>query len=301
MAVRVRFAAAMVLAVACSTCGSSSKRTQPPAAVDESIPAHLLGGEALYVAGEYLSFKVKWKGFAGGSTQIISGQPGVEGGRNAIVIRSITATEGLVAVFKRLRDELTTVIDLDSGAPISSQNAIESGRDLRRIDITFGDRMFTLEHAPSDGPRESWKQVIPDDGPWAHDLHSMLGHLRAWDPKPGARGFGYVQSARTFFRFDVVAAGREAIETEAGSFEAMRIEGVAKALNRNGAPLKEPLERKLTVWISTGAQRVPVRLQAETEYGDLYAVLVEHRPGTRIVRLRGQPGRRPDTPSARSE
>lgn len=294
MAVRDRYTSALVATVAgvvaVSACGGSSHHSPAiPASVplDSSNPGKLLAGDALFFANEYLSFKVKWKGFAGGSTQIISGQPGVEGGRNAIVVRSITASEGLVAVFKHLRDELTTVIDTDSGAPISSQNAVEEGRELRRIDITFGDRMFTVDHAPSDGKRESWKQVIPEDGPWAHDLHSVLAHLRAWDARPGDRGYCYVQSARTFFRFDVVAAGRESLETEAGTFVAMRFDGVGRGLDRSGAPLDKPVERKMSFWIADDDSHTPVKLQSETQYGDVYAELAEHRPGTAVVKTTG--------------
>jgi hypothetical protein len=276
----------------------------PAAPVDRSVPATLIAGDAMFVPGEYLSFKVKWKGFAGGSTQIISGQPGVEGGRNALVVRSITATEGLMAVFKRLRDELTTVIDVDSGAPISSQNAVEVGRDLGRIDIAFGDRMFTVDQASTASSRESWKQIIPEDGPWAHDLHSILAHLRAWSPPLGSRGFCYVQSAKSFFRLDVVAAGREVVETDAGDFEALRFEGVATGLDRLGKPLASGLTRKMSFWISTGDERIPVKLLSETQYGDVYAVLVEYRGGGAPItsgRPRGRRGPPGDTRSARTE
>jgi hypothetical protein len=304
MAVRKRLAT-LALVVSAAACGGSSKNQSPhvSAPLDTSVPPVLIAGSAMFAPGEYLEFEVKWKGLAGGSTQIIAGEPGVENGRRALVIRSITTTEGIVAVFKRMREELTTVIDIDSGAPISSQNAVEEGRDLRRIDVAFGDRAYLLEHAPPDDPRETWKQAIPDDGPWAHDLHSILAHLRAWDPPLGTRGYAFVQSARTFFRFDVVAAGRERVETDAGTFEATRYEGIGKALDKKGAPTG--LTREMKFWISTGDLRIPVKLLSETEYGDVYAVLTEHRPGSSTIRAtaptsppRGRSERPSGTPPA---
>lgn len=277
MAVRDRLAAmALVGAVAC---GSSPKSVSDAVKPDLSVPPQLIAGKALYVPGEYLSFDVKWRGFAGGSTQMIVGQPGVESGRNAVVVRSITATEGLVAVFKHLRDELTTFIDLDRGAPLRSQNYIESGSDLRRIEVEFGDRGFSVEHAPPGEPRESWKQKIPEDGPWAHDMHSILAHLRAWNPASGSRGYAYIQSARSFFRLELVAAGRDVVDTPAGEFEALRYEGIAYALDRDGRPHPSKLTRKMRFWISTGPARLPVKLLSETQYGDVYAVLAEYRSG----------------------
>lgn len=275
MAVRDRLA--LVLVGAAAACGSSSKSVSESVQPDLSAPAQLIAGSSLYVPGEYLAFKVKWKGFAGGSTQLLVGQPGVESGRNAVVVKSITATEGLVAVFKHLRDELTTFVDLDSGAPIRSQNHVESGRDARQIEIEFGDRGFSVDHAPSDGPRQSWKQKLPEDGPWAHDIHTILAHIRAWNPPLGTRGYAYVQSARMFFRLELVAAGRDVVKTPAGEFEAIRFEGTAISLNRKGAIHESKVRRKMRFWISADPARLPVKLLSETQYGDVYAVLTEHR------------------------
>lgn len=275
MGVRDRLAALALVGAA--ACGSSTKSVSEAVSPDLTKPASLIAGQSMYVPGEYLAFKVKWKGFAGGSTQIIVGEPGVESNRNIVVVRMITSTEGLVAVFKHLRDELTTFVDVDSGAPVRSQNTIESGREQRSIEVEFGDRGYAVEHNPPKKPREAWKQQIPEDGPWAHDSLTILAHIRAWNPPLGSRGFAYIQSARTFFRLELVAAGVDAIKVPAGTFEAVRYEGVATALDREGKPLRSGLKRKMVFWIGTGADRLPVKLLSETELGDVYAVLTERR------------------------
>ena len=274
--IRRRLAPLVLLGLVWS-CSSSTRSVSESVKPDLSAPAQLIAGTSMIVPGEYLSFKVKWKGFAGGSTQMIVGKPGVESGRNAVVVRSITATEGLVAVFKHMREELTTFIDVDSGAPIRSQNTVEEGREARRIDVEFGDRGFAVEHSPPGGPREAWRQKIPEDGPWSHDIHSILAHLRAWNPPLGTRGFAYIQSGQMFFRLELVAAAVDVVATPAGEFEALRYEGIATALNRQGEPHESKLRRKMQFWIGTDRARLPVKLLSETQYGDVYAVLAEHR------------------------
>jgi hypothetical protein len=264
--------------------GSGPKIARAPAAPDLSVPPTLIAGQALHFPGEYLAWKVKWKGFAGGRAQLVVGEPGSVGSEDAIIVRSITETKGLVAVFKHIRDELTTVIDLAGGAPLRADNLLEAGKASERIDIEFGGKTYRIQRRLNGGGETGFTQRVPDDASWSHDLHSIMAHLRAWTPSPGERGYFYIQSGRSFFHVELHAVATEEIETELGRLEAMKLDGSAKLLAQDGKVPPSQVVRSMTMWLSTDPLRLPLKMVAETGYGDVYAVLVEHRPGRALER-----------------
>lgn len=271
--------AAIATGLAIAACGASSGPRAPAAAPNLSVPPVLIAGDALHFPGEYLAWKVKWKGLAGGSAQLVVGEPGVVDGRRAIIVRSISQTEGLVAVFKHLRDELTTVVAVDSGAPIRADEVVEEGKSSERLEVRFQDGGYRLARRTGGAVKPPFSQAVPADAPFVQDLNSILAHLRAWSPAPGARGYFYIQSGRSFFRTELLAVGTEVMDTPVGKLDTVKIKGTARLLAMDGKPPHEPVVRHMSLWFSTDPQHLPVKLLAETSYGDVYAELVEHRPG----------------------
>jgi len=280
---RLAVAALLLSTASCRGSSFESRTLLPPP--DPSATPVELGHESYIVPGEYLAWSVKWRGFDGARTQWIVGDPGTLEGRRAIIAKSETRGDGLVAVFKHVRDELTTVIDLDHGRPTSNSGVLESGRDVERLEVTFsGDRFDVALRENSEDPKQ-WEQRVPDPNAHADDLHTAMAHLRRWSPPAGTRGYLFAQSGVSFYKIDVAADRRETITTEAGTFDTVRLEGTAHLLTRNGKPPKTPRDRRFTLWFSDDDYHLPVRIVAETTFGDVYAELAEYSRPEGVVPL----------------
>ena len=273
LAARLALLTTVALAVACG--GSSFDRRSLPPAPDPDAAPEQLATESLFVSGEYLAWSVKWKGLAGGITRWVIGQPGTLDGRAAIIAKSETKGDGLVAVFKHIRDELTTVIDLSSGAPLRSASVIEDGRKVEYLDATFAARGYdAVMRVKGDDEPHTWHQELPEHA-HADDLSTAMAHLRRWTPPTGTRGYLYAQSGQSFYRIEIVAAGREPVRTNAGAFDTVRLEGTATLMSWRGGPPPAPKQRRFTMWFSEDERHLPVRIVGETAFGDVYAELTE--------------------------
>ena len=273
-----------------AACGSkaSEKPSVPPPPDPSVAPAHL-GGDSLFIPGEYMAWQVKWKGFAGGRTHLVVGEPGTLEGKKAIIVRAETRGDGLIAVFRHLRDEVMTVVDLDQGAPIRSEGTVEEGRDVVQVEVEFGAGSYDLL-LRKDGQEKRWKQVVPE-GARAKDWLSALGFMRIWNPEPGTRGYFYAQSGRSFYRVEIAAAGVEEVRLELGLFECQRFEGAAHRLDKQGAPVPNAEPRLFSLWLTDDDRHLPVQILAETTFGDVYAELLEFEQPRDATRLRIKPSR----------
>src|SRR5690606_22697225 len=111
-----RAARALVAVLAgCAGCAGVDAMPAPPPAAAVSAHERQLG---LY-PGEAMAFQVQLGGVLVGEAQLAVGELGEVDGRSAIVVRSRAATAGAVALVRNIVDEATTVIDADTGRPLS--------------------------------------------------------------------------------------------------------------------------------------------------------------------------------------
>lgn len=99
------------------------------------------------------------------------------------------------------------------------------------------------------------------------DVVSALYVLRAARLSPGVAFCFDAVGGRTYWRVSGRAAVTERVRTPAGSFEALRLEGVAVKAH-------DPSRRyPVRLWISADPRRLPVRLTIETDLGRVEAAL----------------------------
>src|SRR5688572_23004478 len=77
--------------------------------------------------GEVMAFEVQLAGVLVGEAQLAVGEVGAVDGRKAIVVKSRAATAGAAALVRKIVDEATTIIDAETGAPISVETNVEMG------------------------------------------------------------------------------------------------------------------------------------------------------------------------------
>ncbi len=249
---------------------------------DEIIPLRLLPSEPLFVPGETMSFELTYQDVLGGRAVLAVGKPGMSEGRRILIVSSLFETAGVAELVKDVRDEFHTQLDAATGAPVGHHGTYHSGKNLISSKTEFVGDVAKIEYVRNDDPPKR-KQVKLPEGELVHDVHSIIGALRAWQPEPGDAVYFYSISGRRVWRSVLRFVGRETVRTGTGLQAALRLEGVATRLTYALEPDPKKKPRDMLVWLSDDDARLPVRMVARTEYGELKAVLVDYqRPEERV-------------------
>jgi hypothetical protein len=258
-----------------AACGGADAMTAPvaPAAVGAARPSDTV--EVGLVPGETMVFEIKLAGLLAGEAQLAVGQLGDYEGHRAVVVKSRAATAGAAALLKHVVDDATTVIDMASGRPLLLDNTVEQGDSKTTMTARFTGHVAEITSSRPDdkAPR---KQVIDFGRAAVDDAHSAMAELRGWRAAPGARRSVFVIGGRRLWRVDVVLVGPDTVGSEHGNRRAIRYNGEAYRSSRSLAAETARPSRTFSVWLSDDADRVPLRLTAKTELGDIVMDLTDY-------------------------
>jgi hypothetical protein len=194
----------------------------------------------LEVPDEVMEFRIELRGIRVATVQTAIGRPGWVGAHRAIIVKSRGQTEGLLTLIGNITWELESTIDLDTGMVIADDEEI-SGE-------LAGDR----EH------EEHRRTASTTDR--AHDLHSAIGALRAWQSGSDGRTEVSVELGGGRFDIAVTYAGLD----HAGGKPAVRLDG--------------EIERtRVALWLSDDAARVPLAFRADSSLGTIAVDLVDYQ------------------------
>ena len=227
-------------------------------------------------AGEAMTFEVKIGGILAGEAQLAVGAPGIIDGHRAIAVRSRIATAGAVALVKPVSDEATTVISVDTAAPLSMISDVTTGGVDYHAEVAFKGPVIEAVSSRSDSKglqHDRWTFGATV----AHDTHSAMASMRGWDAAPGTMRTLFVMGGKRIWKSQVTFIGRETIGTQLGNRAAVKLEGSAwRAHNDLSVDAAAPA-RTFTVWLSDDADRVPLRVLAKTELGELTIELTDYQ------------------------
>ena len=109
-----------------------------------------------------------------------------------------------------------------------------------------------------------------------HDAHTAMAELRIWRAPAGTTRTVFVVGGRRLWRIDVTYAGEETVSATLGSRRAVRFDGKSyRATRALGVETDKPA-RTFSVWLSDDADRVPLKVVARTELGDVVIDLTEY-------------------------
>ena len=111
------------------------------------------------------------------------------------------------------------------------------------------------------------------------DFQTFFLILRGWDAPVGATLTSDVLRSRYIWRTQLVVGGYENIETDLGQLPAVRFDGVSRRLTRQGEIDPKKGDRHYSIWVSDDADRVPLRLVAKTDYGDIKMEIIDYVAG----------------------
>jgi Protein of unknown function (DUF3108) len=270
---------AIIVLLALAGCAGASAATQPAAPASAPIAAEPAGStepvELGLVPGETMAFEVHLGGVLAGAAQLAVGQVGAVGDRRAIVVKSHGETAGAVALLKQISDDTTTVIDADTGRPLTLDSTATSGGTTTTAHAEFTANAAIVKFAKSDEPKPHVYRVN-FGGQAAYDAHAAMAQLRGWHGTPGARRTIYVVGGKRLWRVDVSVVGVESIGSAMGNRRVLHLEGVAFRARPNLTLESQTATRTFSVWLTDDADRVPLKLVAKTELGEVAMDLTEY-------------------------
>jgi hypothetical protein len=266
-----RGSACLVLAVA--GCAGAEAMTLPQNAKPGVVSTTM--NEVGLNPGEQMAFEVRLGGVLAGEAALAVGELGEFEGKKAVVVKSRANTAGAAALIKRVTDEATTVIDMESGRPLHLKTFVEMGSKTTTAEATFKGTVADVTYTRSGDPSPH-NYKINFGTNTVHDTHSAMAQVRGWRPAVGTSRSVFVVGGRRLWRVDVKYIGTETIGSAVGNRRAVKFEGASFRARPNFTIETDKPMRTFSVWLSDDADRVPLRVLASTELGDVTVDLTEY-------------------------
>jgi len=271
----------MAAAIGSGSCAGAEATTLPAAPAPALRPPTAVP-EIGVNPGETMVFEVRLAGIVAGEAQLAVGELGQYQGRPAVVVKSRAATVGAAALLKHIVDEASTVIDMTSGRPLALETLLEMGdtRTIATAQFTNNVADITYRRSEEKEPHrlriDFSKGAAATPGVMVHDAHTAMAQLRGWRATPGTIRTVFVVGGRRLWRVDVTYAGEDTIGSALGNRRAIHYIGEAYRARRDFSSETARPSRTFAVWVSDDADRVPLRLSAKTELGDIVMDLTEY-------------------------
>ncbi|MEO8704586.1 MAG: DUF3108 domain-containing protein [Kofleriaceae bacterium] len=259
-------AALVALLVGCAGADATPLSPAAPA----SHPALELG----FHPGENMTYEVQLAGVLVGEAQLAVGEIGMVDGKRAVVVKSRAATAGAAALLRKMVDESTTVIDVATGRPMQIDTLVVNGDKQTVANAKFTGQTAEVVYQFSGRPAQTLKLDFKTET--VLDMHTAMAALRGWRATPGTQKTVFIIGGRRLWRIDLKYIGEETIGSKVGNRRSVVLEGTSFRARRNLQVESTKATRTFRVWLSDDADRVPLKVSAKTELGDIVMDLLEY-------------------------
>lgn len=252
---------------------------QSPAVAATSFPT----AAPFVTPGERMTYRLALGGVDLATFDLAVGDVEEIAGRRTVVVQGHAKATGLVQVVAHIDDTFTSWIDVETGRPLRYfvDEFAYKGSDKERSDARMYERrgdLLPIHFHLNDEPPTPERQRVSMRDVW--DYNAFVVALRGWEAPPGTTVRAEVLRSRYLWNVEMTIRRRETLVTALGAFPALRFEGRAFKLERDGSRDRTAEERNVTLWISDDADRVPLQTNARTDYGDIEMTIVDYTPGT---------------------
>ena len=213
--------------------------------------------------GEAFTFKFSLGPVEGGRARMSIGRPVARAGRHVLAVHGEAETTAFIKLLAHIQDDYKLVVDTDNLLPVT---VAETERGIR-------ERRISVEHT---GPRvadvEFWSPERQLHGRHVtqritRDPLSGFFALRALPLDDGQKLDLDILDGNALWRvaLSVRRGDKVRLERDSAAHAAIRIDGVARRIDDNGRPRAGVGPRNLTIWMSDDADRVLLRLEADTD------------------------------------
>ena len=270
---------ALVVGCGGKTASVQDPHNPPPTAGSAGLPV----GAPLAPAGEKFSYLLELQGVELATYDFAVGDVVDWHGKTAVQVQSHAKAIGLVKIVANVDDFFTSWIDVKTGRPLhwmSDEFATKSS-DRERTDVQLDQRGDTNVipvdfHINNDPPKPEPQKV---SFPEVWDYNSLMIAFRSWEAPVGSSVEGEVFRSRYMWHYKITIKGKDKLTTALGDFPALRIDGHVFKVNREDVPIASDDERDFTIWISDDAGRVPLKIVAKTDYGDIKMTITSYDAG----------------------
>jgi len=238
-------------------------------AAEPCAPPPLLPGPPPWRTGEVLHFDFEVMGLVkAGTLSMEVGRP-LFGGTQ-IPLRARVKNGSVFAKIRRITGDAFSWVDARTLLPERYRDEVVEDGVRKMSDARLRQQPGAVTVDAQYGEQKS-SATFQREGE-VLDALSAAYYLRAAELKPGAEMCFDLAGNRRYWRFrGKVAAKPEPVETPAGIFDTVRIDGT---ISRADAPASR---RPLAVWISTDARRLLVAAASEIDLGPVSATLSRAR------------------------
>ncbi len=215
-----------------------------------------------FAAGEVLTFDVNY-GFVTAGQAVIKISDVVHNGRKCYKVDFEVDSKPFFDWIYKVRDRYSTIIDAEGLFPWRFEQHIREGGYTRDFIADF-DQVHHFAHTTEGS------HPIP---PYVHDMLSAFFFARVIDfsnYKPGEKLRLQNFYKDSTYELDVKYKGKQEIEVEAGTFNCIVVEPLA----REGGLFKS--EGKVNVWLTDDERRIPVQVSTKVIIGSIDAELIEY-------------------------
>jgi len=261
----------LALLAGCATADAMTVPTGAPKSGLATAPNNELGLNP----GESMAFEVKLGGIVAGEAQLAVGEIGDLQGKRVIVVTSRAATTGAAELVRHVVDEASTAIDVATGKPLTLDANVETGDKKLTSHAAFVGTRVEVNFTKSDDPVPHGYKIELGKTP-IFEAHSAMAQLRGWRPTPGTTKQVFIIGGRRVWRVDVVLVGYETVGSVLGNRRAVHFKGSSFRARGNLTLESSTPGRTFEVWLSDDADRVPLKLSATTELGDITMELTDY-------------------------
>ncbi len=275
---RVKSLVLAVWLVGCSGPGP----TTPPVPKQPASP-DLPSGPPLVTPGERMTYKIQLGGVELAQMTLGVGDISEVAGKQAILVQGHAKSVGLANLVAAIDDTFTSWIDVTTGR--SLRFAVDEYETNSKVNVEHtvidlagrANDMLPIQFRLNEGVPTDEPQKVSMKDVW--DYNAFLVALRSWEGPKGTATSIEVFRSRWLWHVDVKIASIGKLSTELGDLPAIRVDGHAFKVDRNLKKDPTADERDFSVWISNDDGRVPLRLVARTDYGDVRMEIVDYQPG----------------------
>jgi hypothetical protein len=249
--------------------------TEPPPAGARPSPAvvpPLRPGAEAFAPGEALHYSVAFEGITAGQAKLVVVGPSTIDGRDGVLVRYTGETRGIARRIYRFEDRIDALLE----PPAFFTHRYESWslqRNRRRHRIVT----FEPEAGRFVRREESGSVLTGAIGGEVVDGLGLVYHLRARRLAPGDQVTVPLYRKQDVTRVTFGVTGPETIDTPAGRFEALRVRPVRTESGKEGNATSDGglFGGSGSMWFTSDARRLPVRLVGSARYGSIEARLTE--------------------------
>jgi hypothetical protein len=241
--------------------------------------------------GERMSYKLTLKGVELGTFLLAVGEVVDLGGVQTVVVQAQAKSGGLAALVTDIDDRFTSWVDIKTGRPRRFEvfeHAERRGRDKDHVVVDFAARTATgipVHYGLNDEPLKTLVQPVTQKDVW--DYNAFLLAIRGWEGAKGSTTTLEVFRSRYVWKITITLGGKGTLVTQLGELPVLRFDATTSKVDRNGQPWVGQQQRRFTLWVSDDNDRVPLKLDATSDYGSISMDIVDYQPGTG-ARLRQQ-------------